>query len=294
MRIMNRITVYTATYNRAYTLHKGYQSLCNQTCKDFEWLIVDDGSIDNTKELVQSWIDDKIIKIKYIYQENMGVNCARNIAIENINTELNICVDSDDYLTSNAIEKILDIWDSRKFDIYVGIIALDCYSSGKIVGKRFPLKLEEATLFELYEKYRIYGDKKMVYKTTFCKKYPTPSYDGEKYYPNRYKYYMIDKEGPSLLLNEPICVVEYLEDGITASRFYRYKANPIGLAEYRKFLIKYNPSLINVCRQSIHYIAMRLLSKRKIGIMSTNKPVVTCLMLPFGFMWYRYILYKVR
>jgi len=288
---MKRITVYTATYNRAYTLHKGYESLCNQSCKDFEWLIIDDGSTDNTNDLVKIWISQNKIDIRYIYQENQGVNVARNLAIENIETELNICVDSDDYLKFDAIEKILGFWDLKSKADHVGLIALDCYSSGKIVGKPIPEEIEESTLFNLYERLGINGDKKMVYKTSICKKYPCPRYEGEKYYPNRYKYYMIDKEGPSLILNEAICVVEYLTDGITNSRFHRYRNNTRGLGDYRKFLMEYNPNLWNICRQTIHLIAMKLLSKKSL---KSNHPFITFLMLPAGILWYFYILFKTR
>ncbi|MBW8382046.1 MAG: glycosyltransferase family 2 protein, partial [Youngiibacter sp.] len=288
---MKRITVYTATYNRAYTLVKGYESLCRQTCKDFEWLIVDDGSTDNTQDLVQGWILEGLFEIRYINQENKGVNIARNIAIENINTELNMCVDSDDYLTDDAIEKVLSLWESRSDEKYVGLIALDCYPSCKIVGKSFPLGLKESKLSELYDRLGIFGDKKLIYRTDLCKKYPCPSYEGEKYYPNRHKYYLIDKEGPSLLLHEAICVVEYLPDGITASRYKRYIKNPVGLAAYRQFLISYDPTFKNICRQSIHYVAMNIIAKKGIGLKNSNYPVATLLMAPFGIALYYYIRY---
>ncbi|MCC4722356.1 glycosyltransferase family A protein [Salinicoccus sp. RF5] len=290
----NRITVYTTTYNRAYILTKAYESLCRQTCDDFEWLIVDDGSTDNTATLVQKWINEGEINIRYIFQENQGVNIARNKAIENISSELNVCLDSDDFFKDEAIEKILTTWDGRKSDIYVGVIGLDCYPSEVIVGKPFPKELTEATLFELYEKYGIYGDKKMAYKTSVCKKYPTPNYKGEKYYPNRQKYYMIDTEGPCLLLNEPICVVEYLPDGITASRYKRYYENPVGLAAYRKFIMQYNPVYKNIFRQSIHFVAMNLIAKNGIGFKDSDYKVANIVMAPLGILLYLYIKYRNR
>ena len=90
---MITLTVFTPAYNRAYTLHKCYESLLKQTCKDFMWLIIDDGSTDNTKELVEGWIKENKINIKYIYQENQGMHGAHNTAYENIDTELNMCID---------------------------------------------------------------------------------------------------------------------------------------------------------------------------------------------------------
>ena len=101
------LTIFTPAYNRAYTLHKCYESLKKQTNKDFEWLIIDDGSTDNTRELVQSWIEENLIPIKYHYQKNQGMHGAHNSAYELIDTKLNVCIDSDDYMPDDAVEKIL-------------------------------------------------------------------------------------------------------------------------------------------------------------------------------------------
>lgn len=95
---MKKITVFTPTYNRAYTLSKCYKSLKQQTCKDFVWLIIDDGSTDNTQELVEEWITENEIEIQYHYQKNQGMHGAHNTAYELIETELNVCIDSDDYM----------------------------------------------------------------------------------------------------------------------------------------------------------------------------------------------------
>lgn len=120
---MTLLTVFTPTYNRAHTLLRTYQSLCQQNCKDFVWLIIDDGSMDNTRELVNKWQNEQNdFKIKYIYKENGGMHTAHNIAYENIDTELNMCIDSDDCLAENAISNILSTWDKIKDRGYAGII----------------------------------------------------------------------------------------------------------------------------------------------------------------------------
>ena len=109
------LTIFTPAYNRAYTLHLCYESMLRQKNKDFEWLIVDDGSTDNTKELVEKWMKaDNGFNIRYIYKENGGMHTAHNTAYENIDTELNMCIDSDDYLTDDAVEKILSFWGKNK------------------------------------------------------------------------------------------------------------------------------------------------------------------------------------
>lgn len=96
---MKTLTVFTPAYNRAHTLPRTYESLVKQDCKDFIWLIVDDGSSDNTKELVEEWQKkENGFEIRYIYKENGGMHTAHNVAYENIDTELNVCIDSDDEL----------------------------------------------------------------------------------------------------------------------------------------------------------------------------------------------------
>ena len=117
-RKMPTLTVFTPLYNRKDTLKRTYESLCRQTCKDFEWLIIDDGSTDNPYKEIEEWIRrDNGFKIRYIYKENGGMHTAHNTAYENINTELNTCIDSDDYMPDDAVEKILNCWKSKSSDI---------------------------------------------------------------------------------------------------------------------------------------------------------------------------------
>lgn len=140
---MNRIaepilTIFTPAYNRAHTLPRTYESLCCQNCKDFIWLIVDDGSTDNTAELVQEWQErDNGFEIHYIYKENGGMHTAHNTAYANIHTELNICIDSDDMLAEGAVEKILNKWEEVKDKGYAGIVGVDADLDGNIIGKDF-------------------------------------------------------------------------------------------------------------------------------------------------------------
>ena len=112
------LTVFTPTYNRAHTLTRTYESLKNQSCKEFMWLIVDDGSQDNTREMVHGWqVQEKAFKIEYIYKENGGMHTAHNTAYENIHTQLNTCIDSDDCLAEDAVAKLKNKWLQIKADI---------------------------------------------------------------------------------------------------------------------------------------------------------------------------------
>ena len=166
------LTVFTPAYNRAHTLHRCYESLCRQKCKQFKWLIIDDGSSDNTKELVESWIkEDSGFEIIYHYKENGGMHTAHNAAYQLIDTELNVCIDSDDYLADDAAEKIITFWKKYGSNKYAGIIGLDADFNGKIIGKRFPKDLKSTTLSGYYQAGGS-GDKKLIYRTDVITKYP--------------------------------------------------------------------------------------------------------------------------
>ena len=145
---MKFLTVFTPAYNRAETLKRTYESLCEQDCKEFIWLIVDDGSTDDTQELVQNWIKkNNGFEIKYIYKENGGMHTAHNVAYENITTELNVCIDSDDRLAAGAVTKIKNKWNKVKNKGYAGIIGLDAdLNTGRVIGKGFPKGMKETTL----------------------------------------------------------------------------------------------------------------------------------------------------
>ena len=146
------LTVFTPAYNRAHTLPRTYESLLQQDCKEFLWLIVDDGSADHTEELVSEWQKrDNGFEIRYIYKENGGMHTAHNTAYENIDTELNVCIDSDDALAPGAVRHILSLWKEKGEEKYAGIIGLDAdMNSGKVIGTSFPEEMRETTLQGFY------------------------------------------------------------------------------------------------------------------------------------------------
>ncbi len=259
---MKKLTVFTPTYNRAYCLNKCYESLKRQTNKDFIWLIIDDGSIDNTKELVNKWIKEEFVEIIYHWQENQGMHGAHNTAYQLIETELNVCIDSDDYMPDNAVEKILSFWEEHGSSKVSGIIGLDTDTKGNIIGTKLPDIIGSSTLFDLYNKYGVTGDKKLVYRTELTKKYPYPIFKKEKYVGLAYKYFMLDKDYKMLLMNEVLCCVEYLADGSSLNMLNQYRKNPRGFAFYRKEFMKLPfASDLFKFRQAIHYVSSSLLSR---------------------------------
>lgn len=287
---MKTLTVFTTTYNRAYCLHQVYDSLCRQTSKDFVWLIIDDGSSDNTKELVNLWIKEEKIIIEYIYQNNLGMHGGYNTAYANINTELNVCIDSDDYMTDDAVEKIVDFWLKNGNDNYAGLVGLDALKNGKILGKNFPEKLKSSSLEDLYHKYNVPGDKKLVYRTAVVKKYPKyPIFKEEKFVPLGSLYLQIDKDFELLCMNEVLCIVEYLEDGSTKNIFKQYVRHPKGFRAARKIEIKYSKYFKVRFKALIHFVSSSIMIKDYNFFKKEMPKFLTLLSIPFGVALYFYI-----
>ena len=140
------LTIFTPAYNRAHLLPRLYESLCRQSCKDFCWLVIDDGSTDNTRELVQGWIAEQSLPIRYEYKPNGGMHTAHNLAYRLSDTELNTCIDSDDYMPDDAVEKILRCWSEKGSNDVSGLVGLDATANGKIIGTLFPAGRERMTL----------------------------------------------------------------------------------------------------------------------------------------------------
>lgn len=289
------LTIFTPTFNREKLLKRCYESLKKQSSNNFEWLIIDDGSTDNTKAIVESWIiENSKFKIRYIYQKNQGMHGAHNMAYENITTELNTCIDSDDYMPIDAVEKIDDFWNKYGSSEYAGIAALDSFQNGQIIGVKFPQKLKSCTLFDMYKKKGIKGDKKLIYRTELTKQYPYPIYEGEKYVGLDYKYHIIDHKHELLLMNEIVCNVEYQEDGSSLNMFRQYYTNPKGFAFYRVQNMKNPKGNINYkLKECIHYVASCLISKNKRFLFETPYKILTIVALPFGTALYLYIKKKV-
>ena len=261
MKNNRTLTIFTPAYNRAHTLHLGYEALLRQTCKDFEWLIIDDGSTDNTRELVARWMKENKIPIRYHYQENQGMHGAHNTAYRLIDTELNTCIDSDDYMPDDAVEKIVTFWKKYGNDKVAGIIGLDQTIQGKIIGTTFPKELKETTLFGFYENGGK-GDKKLVYHTDIIKRYPEyPIFRGEKYVGLAYKYYCVDEDYPLLTMNDVLCIVEYQEDGSSMNMYKQYWKNPKGFAFYRKKEMQITRNWKRKFMVCIHYVSSSIIAK---------------------------------
>lgn len=286
---MKKLTVFTSTFNRAYCLHQVYESLCRQSSQDFEWLIIDDGSTDNTKQVVDVWIAANKIQINYFYKENGGMHSGHNVAYEMIQTEFNVCIDSDDYMPDDSVATIIEATQNLSSE-YAGIIGLDADKQGTIIGTKIPEKLTHCKLNELYAKYKVRGDKKIVYRSEIAKKYPKyPEFKGEKFVPLDYKCLLIDQDYDLKPVNKVLCVVEYQQDGSTLNIFKQYRKNPRGFALSRLSRIQYGTTFRERFKNAVHLVSSFLFVLDLSILKKTSSPMLVFLAFPFGIVLNLYV-----
>jgi glycosyltransferase involved in cell wall biosynthesis len=290
---MKAITVFTPTYNRAYILSRLYNSLCDQTNSDFEWLVIDDGSSDTTADLVNTFIAEKKIKITYHYQENKGMVGAHNTAHHLMTTPLCVCIDSDDYMPKDAIDKILTFWEQHGSPEYAGIVGLDAFTDGTLVAALPQIK--DCKFSELYVNHKLAGDVKFVHNRAIFNQYlPYTFFEGEKYSVTSYLYLFIEQKHKLLICNEVFCIVEYLPDGLTMNLFKQYKQSPKSYAHYRLAKMKFALNYRERFRNAIHYVSSSLFAKDHNLFAKTNNKVTVLLAFPLGIALYFYIQFSAK
>ncbi|MDR0437873.1 MAG: glycosyltransferase family 2 protein [Bacteroidales bacterium] len=214
-------TVFTPTYNRASYLKILFESLQKQTNKSFEWIIVDDGSTDETEKLVQEFKNMASFPLYYFKKENGGKQTAINYGMKHVNGELFFIVDSDDYLGTNAIQMINDYYpDIKDNDKMAGVTFLKHYHNGKSVGTQSNPNRLVANYHSYRTVYKVSGDRLEIVKTVIMKKFPFPEYSGERLCPEGLIWLRIAKEYDALFIanNEPIYYCEYLPDGYSLGK----------------------------------------------------------------------------
>lgn len=212
---MHKLTILTPTYNRADYLPRLYESLKAQTNQDFLWLVVDDGSGDDTKALIASY-EKGPVEIRYIAQENAGKHTALNRGIREITTELTFIVDSDDYLPQNAVETILRYHEKYQGTPNLcGYSFLRCHGDGRVNTAYFPADELIGTYAEVRINGGIGGDKAEVFYTSILKQYPFPTFPGEKFLPEDVVWMQMSGPYRMVHINENIYYCDYLENGLT-------------------------------------------------------------------------------
>ena len=212
------ITVFTPTYNRSHTISRTFESLQNQTDNDFEWVVVDDGSSDNTMELLLEMKKQAKFPMIVRQQKNAGKHVAINLGVQIAQGELFLIVDSDDWLKSNAIETIKHLVDELpENEEFAGVSGVRVTPTGKLIGTSFSSKYVDCTAFER-TRYNINGDKSEVYYTKILRKFPFPIFKGENFLTESVVWYRIAHEGYKIRwTNDAFYVSDYQSGGLSAT-----------------------------------------------------------------------------
>ena len=236
-----KVTVFTATFNRAHTLVRAYESLCAQTLRDFEWLIVDDGSTDGTNELVAQWSSTAPFPIRYFWQANAGKHVAYNCALAQAKGVFFTPLDSDDACEPQALDRLLAHWETipeamRPQFSGVGCLCRDQH--GTVIGRRFPTMPFDANVRDLYYSHRIVGEKWGMQRTDILRRYPFPLVSGTKFVPEAVVWNDIGKKYRLRWVNEPLRIYYQADEG-TGATLSRHSLlqNAPGKLYYCKWLL---------------------------------------------------------
>lgn len=283
------ITVFTPAYNRAKLLPRLYESLCKQTFKDFEWLIVDDGSVDETASLFTSNDNDNVndnssihlytfssknenesgqtsdiihqtsnFPIRYIYQENGGKHRAINRGVKEAQGELFFIVDSDDMLPPEALEKVAKVYEDIKDDErFAGVCGLDSTFEGKVIGSGLPQEVIDTPSVDIRFKYGVTGDMKEVFRTAVLKEFPFPEIEGERFCPEMLLWNRIATKYKLRYFNQIIYLAEYQEDGISAGIVKARMTSPIAAMMTYAELNGYDIPFVSKVKAAINYWRFR-------------------------------------
>lgn len=286
------ITVFTPTYNRAHIIYLCYESLKKQTVQNFIWMVIDDGSTDNTGELIETWKEEKNpFEIIYVKKENGGLHTGYNTAIEHMTTELSVCIDSDDYMPENAIEIITEIWKKNRNKDLAGLVGLDYDTEYQIIGAEFPK--EEAVDVATFLYNKLDGDKKYVIRNDLYKEVaPMPVYEGEKNFNPHYMALKISRKNKFLLMNQCLCIVDYQPDGMSANIMKQYVNSPRSFAEYRRLLMTLDIPAAYQIRHAVHYVSSSIFAKDKSFIHTSSNKLLTVIGIPMGIILNIYIRLK--
>ena len=265
------ITVFTPSYNRKKELENLYISLLKQKKANFEWLIVDDGSKDETKEYIESLKKENKITINYIYKANGGKQSAYNLGLKKAKGDIFLCIDSDDILKENILEIIEKDFDKINDNHEIaGIMYIQGYISDKdkIIGTVFQEDDLIATYYDIYNKYKVTGDKLIILKTKVAQEYYFPIISGEKFVPEALIFNRISLKYKFICKNTIAAYKEYLDTGYSNNYFGLVKKNPQGNSLYFKEAYNMNPSLYNV----YGYILFSLYANKKLKIILKDHP----------------------
>ena len=280
------LTIFTPTFNRAHTLPRLYESLVKQTDYDFEWLIVDDGSNDET-EMVVNDFSEKYFKIRYIKQNNGGKHVATNVGLKAAHGEIFTVLDSDDWFYPDAVEFFNTQF--KKHKDMKALITLDTYEDGTVIGEKLP-NFPKVNWVDLRYKYKVRHDKCYVFDTHAIRYMTFPQHGKSRHMPPSYQWFEFSELYECYLANKNTKFVEYQEDGISSKVKSNYFKSAENYCVYRKLAHKQLPSLkdrlINLMLFNVSWIDTKLSVKYRFR--DLNLFIESILFLPPSFLLYLY------
>ncbi|MCM8757818.1 MAG: glycosyltransferase family 2 protein [Candidatus Omnitrophica bacterium] len=289
------ITVFTPTYNRESLLARLYDSIKRQDFSNFEWIIVDDGSTDNTSSIVEAWAKESNFDIRYFYQENSGKHIAINKGVDNARGELFFIVDSDDWLSDNVLQDIWQVWQSIPKDqriLLAGVSGLCAYRDGSIVGTKYPLDSMDSDHIEIRTFYDVKGDKAEVFRTDILREFPFPSNLG-KFVPEGLIWNRIGQKYKMRYVNKIWRYIEYQPDGLTSKSIELRVENLSSVILYYEECIKLKNKRIKFryrVRNTINYVRFSIhrgeFFKNLVNISDIRLKLLYLIVSPFSFLLY--------
>lgn len=279
----NMITVFTPTYNRAHLLPRLYESLCKQSYKDFEWIVIDDGSTDNTTEVVQEFIKENKINIRFHQCANGGKHRAINHGVREARGELFFIVDSDDWLPDDALQTVAEHWEAVRNNPKIGgVCGQDMTPDGKVIGSGLPSEELVCSSLDIRLKHHVTGDLKEVFRTEVLREMPFPEFEGEKFCPEALAWNRIAQKYDLLFFSRPIYIAEYQPGGLT-DRIVRVRMqSPMASMTCYSELVSYDIPLKEKLKAAINYWRFRLCGKAA-GDMP-RLPMLWNLAMPLGWL----------
>ncbi len=265
-------TVFTPTFNRGHTLGRVYESLCAQTFQDFEWVIADDGSTDDTPDLVASWQDSAKFPIRYFRKPNQGKHTAFNLGVREAKGRLFLSLDSDDSCYPQALERFWHHWQSIPQDARPGFAALTALcedENGSIVGQLYPSDIFDSDSSEIKHRYKVEGEKWGFIRTEILRAFPYPEPPGVTYVPESVAWIPIAARYKTRFVNEPLRVYhstagnQYTGSGLKRSHLE-------GLALWHQVVLNYESKWfwwdpIDILRSAVNYVRFGFLSDHGLG-----------------------------